>query len=248
MTNQNRLIGKKLLHFDVIDSTNEYAKKNFFKLENGAVILSDEQSKGRGRAGRGFISTRGGLFFSVVFHSKLDISRLPIYTQLASVAVFKALEDLSINAKIKWPNDLYINGSKVCGILTELVGSKDFHGIIVGIGINVNNKKDEFIKQNICASSIEEETGLKVNKNTLLEKILLYIDEIFLDYEKNSDFIKYKPILIDNSLIIGKEIEITFGNEKTIAKALDIDEFGNLIIDFNGQISALNAGEVHIKI
>ena len=68
------------------------------------------------------------------------------------------------------------------------------------------------------------------------------------EFLKNSDFIEYKPILIDNSLIIGKEIEITFGNEKTIAKALDIDEFGNLIIDFNGQISALNAGEVHIKI
>jgi BirA family biotin operon repressor/biotin-[acetyl-CoA-carboxylase] ligase len=247
MTNQNRLIGKKLLHFDVIDSTNEYAKKNFFELENGAVILSDEQTKGRGRAGRGFISNRGGLFFSIVYHSKLDISKLPIYTQLASVAVFRALEDLSINAKIKWPNDLYINGSKVCGILTELVGSEDFHGIIIGIGINVNNKKDEFIKQNICASSIEEETGLKVNRSRLLEKILFYTDEIFLDYEINSDFIKYKPILIDNSLIIGKEIEINFGNEKTIAKALDIDESGNLIIDFNGQISVLNAGEVHIK-
>jgi BirA family biotin operon repressor/biotin-[acetyl-CoA-carboxylase] ligase len=247
MTNQNRLIGKKLLHFDVIDSTNEYAKKNFFELENGAVILSDEQTKGRGRAGRCFISNRGGLFFSIVYHSKLDISKLPIYTQLASVAVFRALEDLSINAKIKWPNDLYINGSKVCGILTELVGSEDFHGIIIGIGINVNNKKDEFIKQNICASSIEEETGLKVNRSILLEKILFYTDEIFLDYEINSDFIKYKTILIDNSLIMGKEIEITFGNEKTIAKALDIDESGNLIIDFNGQISALNAGEVHIK-
>ena len=247
MMNRHRLIGGKILHFDVIDSTNEYAKKNFINLENGTVILSDEQTKGKGRAGRGFLSNKGGLYFSIIYHSNLDIYKLSLFTQLASVAVFKAFEDLSIKANIKWPNDLYINGLKVCGILTELIECQNFHGIVVGIGINVNNKKAEFIKENISASSIEEETGIKIDKTTLVEKILFHIEGIFLDYEKNSDFIKYKNILIENSLIIGREIEVIIGDERTTAKAIDIDEFGNLIIYANGKRSVLNSGEVHIK-
>ncbi len=247
MERENRLIGKKLIHFDVIDSTNEYAKKNFINLENGTVILSDEQTKGKGRAGRGFISNKGGLYFSVIYHSKLEISKLPLYTQLASIAVFKALEEIDIKAHIKWPNDLYINKYKICGILTELIQFKDFNGVIMGIGINIKNTRDEFMKANILASSIEEETKIKIDSKLLLERILYHLDAIFLDFETNRDFEKYKTLLIENSMIIGKEIALDIGNENVIAKALDIDKYGNLIIDVNGERRALNSGEVHIR-
>ncbi|MBC7087729.1 MAG: biotin--[acetyl-CoA-carboxylase] ligase [Tissierellales bacterium] len=248
MNKKNDRIEGKIIHFKSINSTNDYAKENFKHLENGTIIIADEQTKGRGRAGRSFLSNNGGLYFSIIHHSKVDISMISIFTQLAAIAVLKALNEFSIDAKVKWPNDIFINGLKACGILTELIETREYHGIIIGIGINVKSNQDEFKKLNIVATSIEDETKIIIDKEILFNKIVSILKEIISDFEKTKDFSKYKSFLIEKSNILGKEIIVQIGNQKYEVKAIDIDDFGNLLVLKDGRIVPLNSSEVHIKI
>lgn len=163
----------RILHYDMLDSTNNlaitFAKE---KAAEGTVIVSEYQTKGRGRFDRAWSSPRGkGLLFSLILYPKLKAGEAPILTHLAAEVVAESLSSqFNLSAKLKKPNDILVQGKKICGILTESSTTKqNMDYVVVGIGLNVNSEKKDLIDS---ATSIRIETKKKVDKEPLLIDIL----------------------------------------------------------------------------
>ncbi len=239
------IIGNKIIEIEETSSTNDLAKEYAKNGEKeGTVVVAEHQTKGKGRLGRSFFSPQGaGLYMSVILRPVAEKNSLLI-TSFASVAVCRATQKLcGVAPKIKWVNDVYLNGKKVCGILTEsLMSEGKAEYIILGIGINVNGAEfPEDIKD--IATSIEKETLKKQDKKALLREILKELDELYKTYD-NGEFLEESKEL---SCVLGKEIKVIRGNETYIAKAVDLDSLGGLIIERDGKKETLNSGEVSIR-
>lgn len=211
--------------FSNVNSTNVQAS-NF---PIGSVIVAKEQSQSYGRFNREWVSSKGGLWFSIVLK---PVRKICEYTFVASLAVFDAIDKV----EIKWPNDLVYKDKKVCGILTEIIsdGNK-IEKVIVGIGVNVNNKTPEI------GISIKEITKKELDLDTLLNKILknfhridkLGLDTILRLYKKNCS-------------MLGKYVTVKTLNGKYKGKAIDIDSEGNLLLETKEGIIRLNEGDASI--
>lgn len=237
--------------FKTIDSTNTYAKT---LAQNGApqgtVVISEEQTAGRGRMGRSFYSPAStGIYMSIILRPKLSLEDSLLITTSVAVAVSKAIENIAyIDTKIKWVNDIYFGDKKLCGILTE--ASIDFESggleyAIVGIGINVSTMQKNFpddIKD--IATSIFPNRSPRPVRSALIGEIL---NNIFECCENITDK-KYLDEYRQRSFLIGEDIVVINGESKTNAMAVDIDEKARLVVRFdNGEIKALNSGEVSVR-
>ncbi len=227
-------------------STNDYIKA-YSHLDN-AVVIAKSQTSGRGRLNRKFYSPKNaGVYMSVLIKPSISTAKSTSLTTYTAVVVANAIEKLSNHpVQIKWVNDLYMNGKKVCGVLAEAV--QDYEkGIlkhaIIGIGINVfKNDFDEEIKN--IATSIEEASHKKIDVN----KLIAYIVDGLLNAEQHllsGDFMEeYKA----RQIIFNKKISVLKSNESYEALALDVLDDGSLLIDKNGEIFTLNHGEISIKV
>lgn len=132
-------IGKNIIHFDTIDSTNDYAKEIGNKVNGGTLIISEQQTKGKGRLGRSWNSKSGdGIWMSLIIKPKIEPYKAPFLTLVAGASIIKALDHLGVDVSIKWPNDIILNNRKICGILTELSAEMErVNYIVIGIGINI---------------------------------------------------------------------------------------------------------------
>ena len=168
----------KILEFEKLESTQKKAKEIAKEAEPWTVIVAKEQTLGYGRKGNFWYSPKGGLYFSVIL-PKTKIENLQILTILAAFCVAKILkEDFNLDSFVKWPNDVYVNGKKVCGILTEnfFLGDK-IQFSIVGIGLNTNieNFPEDLQKK---ATSLKIELQKSVNQEEILKKILKELQEL----------------------------------------------------------------------
>src|SRR6056297_1639751 len=160
-------IGKNILYFDTIDSTNKKAKGIAETSPDGTVVISKEQTAGRGRLGRNWSSPKGSsLLISILLKPEIDPSKVSNITLVGAVALVKTLEDLGIEGLIKWPNDIIINGKKIAGILTEMSAEiNQVNYIIMGIGVNLFVKTEEFHEDiSHKAGSILSETGETIDR------------------------------------------------------------------------------------
>ncbi|MBO5929451.1 MAG: biotin--[acetyl-CoA-carboxylase] ligase, partial [Clostridia bacterium] len=161
--------------YALLDSTNtELCRLAREGAPEGTVIFADEQQKGRGRRGHTFFSPLSGLYMSLLLRPQAEVSPLHI-TTAAAVAVAEAIEQLTgIPAGIKWVNDIYCNGKKVCGILTEgafFPGSAQLQYAVLGIGINVGLMEfPEELRE--IATSVSNECGFEVSKEVLIDEVL----------------------------------------------------------------------------
>ena len=243
---ENQVIGNTIFALEEIDSTNEYAKKIAKNNKTGTVVTSNLQTSGKGRRGRGFVSEYGGLYFSIILKPNVSIDKIPFLTQLSACSVYKAMEELKISTKIKWPNDIILNDKKLCGILCEMSCEMDYVSYVVaGIGINIANVEFDKDLQKI-ATTLEKE-GYYINKLDLFWEILKYFDYFYQKFEKN-DYNEMIDILRKNSSILGKKISVISLDETRNATALDIDEKGFLKVQYeNGETEYLNYGEISIR-
>lgn len=247
----NGLIGKKIVCFDKVESTNEVCKKLYFEnAEEGTVVIADTQSTGRGRLGRNWTSKpKSGVYMSILLKPDINPAKLSSVTLCAGLAVCTALkEDFGINAGIKWPNDIVVDGKKICGILTEMSGQMqkvDF--VVVGIGINVNNESfPEEIQHK--ASSLYLLSGKKFKRSSIAKAVLNRFDKIYNIFEKEG-FKPFKEEYETNCINIGKKVRvIKHGDESYEALAVGINDDGELTVKKdNGEITDVFSGEVSIR-
>ena len=234
--------------FDQVSSTNTFLKEKAADLPDWHVAVAGSQSEGRGRTGRSFFSPKGsGVYLSVLLRPDVPITNSGHLTAAAAVAACRAIEACT-DAKpvIKWVNDVFVNGKKVCGILTEAsvnfeTGLPDW--IVTGIGFNVYPPKQGFPKEIAkIAGAITEQ-----RQNNLRAKLASGFIDSFYDIcsSGQADFYKeYKR----RCFIIGTPIYVLRAEEKIPAMALDIDrDFGLKVRYENGKTEVLSAGEVSIR-
>lgn len=245
-----KAIGHEIIYFDSIGSTNSYAKKEANKLKDGTVILSEEQTTGRGRRGREWSSPKGtGIWMSLVLKPNIPPTEGVRMTQIAAAAVCKSIRQMtSLDALIKWPNDIVVNGKKICGILTEMAGElNEIRYIVVGIGINVNTSSFSDELKNV-ATSLLIESNSKIDRKKLVVNILENFETLYNAYINGSGFDEALNIVKKYSAILGKEIKIVQGNRETIAKAIDIDREGLLLVEMkDGTRELISSGEISIR-
>ncbi len=232
----------EIKHYNSIDSTNSEAKRML--AENSGkdfLVLSDEQTAGRGRQGKSFYSpAETGIYMSLVLHPNKALQDVVYATTAAAVAVCCAIEDLTpLSPQIKWVNDIYLGTGKVAGILTEAF--TDFEtmvvtGVIIGIGININTKD--------FPGTVENPVSLNVaiNKNKLIAEVVNNIYE--LSRGKGSGYMEYYR---QHSMVLGKRIAVTGNGEETNATALSVEDDGALKIRTDaGEIKTLKSGTIRL--
>ena len=240
-----------LIHLEETDSTNKYLNELCNKqcVEELTTITADFQTSGRGQRGNSWESEAGqNLMFSfVLYPTFLKARRQFLLSQIISLAIKEELERYVSNISIKWPNDIVMNGKKVCGILTEMSAQLDYiNHVVIGIGINVQNESfPKEIEQ--VATSILMETGQHVNRAELIEAVLEQFEryyEIFLETEDLSGLVKeYNAHLIN----MQKQVRVLDPKEPYEAKAMGITPHGELIVDTWEGRKLVSSGEVSVR-
>ena len=217
------------LTFDCVDSTSTLLREGDFP--HYTVVRALSQTAGRGRRGNPFISPAGGLYFSVKLPRPMVDSEMWAVTFMAANALCDAIGG---RAAIKWVNDIYIDGGKVAGILTEVRAD----ALIVGVGVNVKSvaMPDEIAQS---ATSLER-AGIDITAEELLYCFFEHFDNAFVGWNIPLTLEKYRK----RSLLTGKEIRYTENGVKKYATALGIGDNGNLICQRDGKTFALSSGEV----
>ena len=175
-------IGKKVIHLDTVGSTNDYAKEIGNKVSGGTLIISEQQTKGKGRLGRVWKSKSGdGIWMSLIIKPKIEPYKAPFLTLVAGASVVKALSNLGVEASIKWPNDIIVHNKKICGILTELSAEMErVNYVVIGIGINIKtiDFPDE-IKEK--ATSLYKE-GYKLSRVDIVRQFCIEFEKLYKGY------------------------------------------------------------------
>lgn len=243
----------KLIHFESIDSTNNYAKELADTGEQqGTVIVADKQTAGRGRMGRSWSSPKlAGLWFSLILRPDLNSDDLATLTPIVAVALSKTIEQLTkIKLGIKWPNDIYVGNKKICGILTEVsLDSDSVNYAVVGIGVNINVDRFNTELSDIATSLKIEDVNIEnISRIDIIHKFLDEFAPLYnklISGESMSDILNlYRKY----SIILNRDIYIIKSGNKTLATAIDIIENGELLVRLeDGSLSTVNSGEVSIR-
>lgn len=236
--------------FDELDSTNNYLKKLGSQcVKENTLVIAESQTGGRGRMGRSFYSPNGtGVYFSLLLHPGFSAEKSLFLTVMAAVSVAETVMKYNSNdVKIKWVNDIYIDGKKVCGILTEgsVIAQKKLDYAVVGIGINVIAPENDF------PSDIKDTATAIFQGNTeenIKEKIVADVVNRFFDmYNGNdNDYVKrYK----EYSYLTGKEINIISGDNIRPATVIDITDACHLLVrNENGETEEISSGDVSVRL
>jgi len=241
----------EIVHFHETDSTNSRARELAERgSPEGTVVVAEKQTVGRGRKGRSWFSDdKGGIYMSIILRPLLSPGDTAGITLMTAVALAEALLSIApIDVKIKWPNDILVNGKKLSGILTEMdAGMDSVNYIIVGVGINVNADIDNFPDEvREVATSISAETGMKLSRNDV---ICAFLERLEFYYESSrkegfaSVIEKWKSL----SDIIGRPVRVDVVNGSFTGRVADIDPSGILVLeDKDGNTKRIISGDVTI--
>ena len=226
----------QFLNFVSLPSTSDYIKKNYLSLPSKTVVATQNQTLGHGRLGRSWSGGLDSATFSLLLKGEEYASSLPLLPMAAGEAVGLALEKHGVKPMLKWPNDVYLDGKKVAGILLEgLYEGNEFLGLVIGIGINLNNK--EFPPELENATSLYLCTRRIVETGSVVKEVLealeprLTCPEESLDYFSSHDF------------LLGKEIRLNYYGENLTGIARGIDKQGRLLLENKGAIQTISSGE-----
>ncbi len=240
----------RLQYVDTVDSTNTYLKT--LSLQNaphGTVLIADRQTGGRGRLGRSFHSPEGlGIYMSLLLRPQCPPEQLMHLTCATAVAACDAVEAVTgLRPGIKWTNDLVVGHQKIAGILTELVHTSQGICAIIGIGINCQQKEEDFPPEiRDMAASLSMLTGRSPSRSALCAALIsaLFKMDANLFSGKEEMLNRYRR----DCVTLGKEISIVRGDGTSHATALDIDSDGALVVRYAyGKMEKVASGEVSIR-
>ena len=232
--------------FDSVSSTNNKARELVRNGEkDGTIIISRIQTEGRGRFDRIWESPDGGLYISLILQPDVLSDKITLLPLLASLAVYDSIDNYDVSIKIKWPNDVNINGKKISGILLESEANeckKEY--LVLGIGINLNSKITDFSKElrgNV--TSLSNELKTQVNFYEFLELLILSINKyytLFLEGNFNTILEEWKK----KSDTIGRKVKIRSHSEEIMGEVFDIDQSGFLLLlTESGRIKKITSGD-----
>lgn len=238
MSLKTSYLGRVWEYHRVIDSTNrragELARKG---LPQGTVVIAEEQAEGRGRLQRPWHSPRGGIWFSLVLRPPIAPGQAPLLTLLTALGIIYALEGkLGVEPMIKWPNDIFLEGRKLAGILTEMdIRGKKINHVVVGVGINANLDTRKFPGEfSPLAVSLMDFLGHQVSCRELLAGILYQIEILYFKALENG----YKDMLRQwerYDLTYGRRVKVEMPREVLQGEALGVNEKGHLILQISGR-------------
>ncbi len=248
---KTKIIGKRAYYFDSIDSTQNFAIEIAPNTkENGAVIISQKQTMGRGRLGRKWLSPTGGIWISIVFHPKFDVSMSTLFPIGAALALSNTVENIfGKKVELKWPNDVTINGKKVAGMLIDVsIESNKIEYLVLGVGINYRVNSSQLEKQLKNSENFYGVTSLiekDDNESPILfvKDFLLELEKIFALLEKGEN----KTIVHNwtkKSSTIGRDVSLSTSDGKIKGKAIKLDNDGALILKVNSNLQRILAGDI----
>jgi len=247
---RTKTLGRSLLCLEKTTSTNDVVSEMAHQgAPEGTVILAETQTKGRGRQGRRWTTLEGkSLAFSILLKPRLPMDELPEITLAAAVAVAKVLEDFHLKPRIKWPNDLLLDGRKVCGILTETAHKREKPSMVVlGIGINLNQTPKDFPKElRETATSCFISAGRKIDRVRFFQKMMFRMEEAY-HWVVERRFSKVLQEWRKRNAIQGRQVKVQQGHHSFYGQVLDADEKGALLVRNDvGMVERITSGDVHI--
>ena len=244
-------VAKEVLYLDTIDSTNIKAQELAeIGYPSGTLVVADKQESGKGRRGRSWVSPSGtGIFMTLMIKPDINPNNASMLTLVAALAVAKAITSVTgEEALIKWPNDIVVNGKKVCGILTEMNAQFDYiNHIVVGIGINVHNESfPEEISQ-MASSLMIEAGGKRFHRAQIIAETMSYFEQYYDTFLKTQDLSalvrEYDELLVNRN----KSVRVLDPKEPFDGKAMGITPKGELIVDTWESRKLVSSGEVSVR-
>lgn len=240
----SKLIGHTTECYEEVPSTNDIVKV----LDEGALVVADQQIMGRGRGGRRWVSPSGGLWFSTLLKPAIELSSAPVLTLTAGIAVARALSRLwRLAPRLKWPNDVEIDGKKTCGILAEIIGRSEEYKVAIGIGVNANfdiEKLPYEVQTN--ATTLKKVLGREIDRLDLLVAIVKDLEELYFELigSGREKILKEWRAL---SSTLGQEVTVSLDQDSLAGVATDIDFDGGLLMRLsNGSLRKILAGDVTV--
>ena len=239
-------VGRRVIYYPSLTSTMEVARREAQQgAAEGTVIVADEQTAGRGRLKRAWLSPKGSISLSVILYPSL--AHLSSLIMLASLAVVHSIEAVTgLKPQIKWPNDVLINGRKVCGILIE----SDVRGDIVkysiiGIGVNVNLRLADYPEIQAIATSVSEELGRKESRLSMVRSLLVEIERLYLSLSTGGSVYEEWR---DSLVTLGKRVRVRSGETTYEGVAESVAGDGNLLLrGLDGNLTRIVAGDVTLR-
>lgn len=214
------IVGSKFYRLAEIESTNDYVKQILAQAPEGTVVVAETQTAGKGRKGRSWYSPEGGLWMSVLLRHHENC----LISLLAGISICEAFEPYNIAARIKWPNDILLDGKKIAGILCEIIDDK----VILGIGINLNVRHfpADLVGK---ASSVFIETKKHFDTQSFYHHLCRSLDNNYILLKKSEIdalLAKWRRY----SIMLGREVNIMVHDRVVVGKVLDVDHQGALIV------------------
>lgn len=234
---ETKILGCEIMSFNQTESTNDIATELASKgVREGTLVVAEYQKKGKGRRERRWICPMGtGILVSLILRPNIEIKKAGILTLLSAISVAKAIHNFTnLQTSIKWPNDVVINGKKVCGILAEMRLDKEkINFIVIGIGINVNIHESQMPKEiEEVATSLSIELGHDVSRILLLQEVLRQLENRYVKL-KEGNFEKFIDEWRSLSNTLGHNVEINLQDKVFRGHVFDIDEDGALVVELN---------------
>jgi BirA family biotin operon repressor/biotin-[acetyl-CoA-carboxylase] ligase len=248
---KTKFIGKNIFYEESVESTQKIAHQLAYEnVPEGTVVIAEEQISGRGRMDRKWHSPKyTGIWMSLILRPQIPLTKAPQLTLLTAVAVVQAIEEMTgLIPEIKWPNDILINGKKVTGILTELHAEADrIHSTIIGIGMNVNQKQEDFPNElQTIATSLFIEKGEVITRANLIKHIFANIEKLYFLY-LDEGFFPIKLLWESYAISIGKQIRARTLTTTIEGKALGITDEGVLQVeDQHGKIHSIYSADIEL--
>lgn len=233
------------IHFELIDSTNAYLKKNYQSLENLTFVSANIQTQGKGRLDRKWDSNENNLLFSILLKDPKYFEFTNTISIVSAYTILRVLQDYGLNdVSIKWPNDVYVGDKKICGILLEAITHTNIECLIIGVGVNVNQtefNKDYIHEPTSIKNILNKDIDVDELKNSIYSKFIENLEKLIQGYDFYEDINKY-------NYLQNKNVYALIDNQKRLVKVKGINKDYTLCVINDETEFNLNSGEISFHI